>query len=121
MSYKQLFFIEGRLLGEVERGSIMRHATFMEPTSDLYFCGLCGEVYAKFPCLRPDGSSTQWQSYRCICRKCGATKQRWLSEWPGSIWHSWDKEFIAALPVPVLQWELERHIESWERIPNGYQ
>lgn len=121
MNYRQLFFIEGRLLGEVSRGPIMRHATFMEPTSDLYFCSLCGEAYAKFPCLRPDGSSTQWRSYGRMCRKCGAAKQRWLSEWPGSIWRSWDKEFIAALPVPVLQWELERHIESWERIPKGYQ
>jgi len=121
MNYRQLFFIEGRLLAEAPRSRIMRHATFMEPTSDLYFCGLCGEVYAKFPCLRPDGSSTPWQSYRCVCRKCGATRQRWLSEWPGSVWRSWDKEFLAALPVPVLQWELLRHIESHERVPNGYQ
>lgn len=120
MSYRQLFFIEGRLLGEAPRGLKFVRAELAEPTSDLYFCTLCGEVFAKFPCLRADGSSTPWQSYRTFCRKCAA-KQRYLSEWPGSVWRSWDNEFIAALPVPVLQWELERHIESIERIPNGYQ
>lgn len=121
MNYRQLFFIEGRLLGEATRGPIMRHATFMEPSSDLYFCSLCGDVYARLPCLRPDGTQTPWQAYRCMCRKCGTTRQRFLSEWPGSVWREWDDEFLAALPVPVLQWELMRHIESWERIPNGYK
>jgi len=120
MSYRQLFFIEGKLLGEAQRGRTMHHATLMEPTSDLYFCSHCGEVFAKFPCLRPDGSSTPWQSYRTMCRKCGP-RQSFLTEWPGSVWRGWDHEFLAALPVSVLQWELERHLDSWERIPNGYK
>lgn len=120
MSYRQLFFIEGKLLGEAPRQAEFREKTILEPSSDLYFCGRCGEVFARCPVLRTDGSSTWWQSYRCVCRKC-ASKQHYLSEWPGSIWRSWDHAFLAALPVPVLQWELQRHIDSWERIPDGYK
>ena len=118
--YKQLFFIEGKLFGEASRGTTMRHASFIEPSSDLYFCSACGEVFAKFPCLRPDGSQTTWQSHRCMCRKCGPQHQQFFSQFPGSIWRSWDKDFLAALPVSVLQWELNRHLDSIERFPNGY-
>lgn len=121
MEFKQLFFIEGRLLGEAIRGLKPVHGELHPPTSDLYFCQHCGEVYARCPVIKDDGSTTTWQSYRATCRKCAPAKQRWLSDWPGSIWREWDKDFCNALPPAVLQWELERHIESWERIPQGYQ
>ena len=118
---KQLYFIEGRLLGESPRKAIFVHSTLQEPTSDLYFCGRCGKVYATLPVIRADGSSTPWQSYRHICRQCGVSHQRFLGDWPGSIWRSWDHDFLATLPVSVLQWELERHLDAYERIPNGYK
>jgi hypothetical protein len=121
MPFRQLFFIEGKLLGETQRAKVFVHSDLTEPTSDLYFCGLCGDVYARLPCLRADGSSTPWQSYRCLCRKCGESKQRFISEWPGSIWRSWDREFLEALPPEVLAWELLRHLDSWQRFPEGYQ
>ena len=120
MNYRQLYFIEGKLLGEAPRGQIMRHAVFMEPSSDLYICPHCGDTWARLPCLRADGTSTSWQSFHRPCRKC-LGRQQFLSEWPGSVWRSWDAEFLAALPPPVLQWELLRHIESWDRFPEGYQ
>ena len=121
MPLRQLFFIESRLLGEAPRGKVFWHEQLAEPPSDLFYCPICGEVWAKFPILRDDGSCCKWQSYSRMCRKCGPKHQRFLSDWPGSVTRTWDREYMQALPVPVLVWELERHIESWERIPHGYK
>lgn len=120
MAYRQLFFIEGKLLGEAPRKAILRQGTIMEPTSDLYFCRVCGGTYAKLPCLRPDGQTTPWQSHRGTCRMCASFSQ-FFSDFPGSIWRSWDEPFLEALPVAVLQWELSCHLDNIERFPNGYQ
>lgn len=121
MLYRQLFFIESRLLGEAPRGYDRIFGEWQEPLSLLFFCSRCGDVYAKCPCIRADGSTTKWQSHSGICRKCGTKHQSYLSEWPGSIFRPWHSEYTAALPVAVLQWELERHLDSFERFPNGYQ
>lgn len=119
MLYRQLFIIEGRLLGESQRHDEYKEKTLSEPDSLLFYCQRCGEVYARCPVYRPDGSLTAWQALRATCRKCGP-HQQWLSEWPGSVWLSWDREYLAALPVLVLQWEFDRHIDSWERVQNGF-
>lgn len=113
MKFRQLYFLEGKLLAESLRGLL---PLGFEPTSDLYFCGFCGDVFAKCPCLREDGSETPWQSYRTTCRRCQA-KSDFPPDivCPGSIWRSWDSPFNAALPMPVLAWELERHIECYTR------
>ena len=121
MSFRQLFFIENKLLGEAPRGLTRWADTYAEPTSDLYFCLHCGDVFARLPVLRADGSTTKWQSYRGVCRSCGVKHGTPYSSFPGSIWRCWDAAFLAALPVPVLQWEFLRHIDNLERNPNGYQ
>lgn len=118
--FRQLYFLEGRLVAESPRGLVPCHEVLAEPTSDLYFCHICGDVFARFPILRADGSSTTWQSYRSMCRRCGPAHQRYLSEHPGSVWRTWDKPFLEALPVAVLQWELERHLDSLERFQHAF-
>lgn len=121
MPFRQLFFIESRLLGEACRDSERVFGEPFRPRSYLFFCRLCGEVYAQCPCLAPDGSQTPWQAQAGVCRKCGRKHQSFLSEWPGSVYVSGNPSYLAALPVAVLQWELERHLDSFERFPNGYQ
>ena len=112
MHYRQAFFIEGKLLGFAQRGMVLRAGMLHEPSSDLYFCRLCGEVFAQFPCTTSNGSLTEWQSYAGICKRCGKlTGIRHARRWPGSIWRSWDQEFLAALPPAVLHREFQLHLE----------
>ena len=116
--FRQLFIIENRLLGEAPRSASIRFAELVEPLSYLWFCQHCGETYARTPVYRKDGTLTPWQSHRATCRKC-SSRQRFFSEFPGSIWLSWDSEFLAALPPAVLAWELERAAVSFETF-GGY-
>ena len=113
MPFRQLFFIEGKLLGEASRPGFFRLAELAEPLSGLWFCQHCGEVFAKAPVLRPDGTLTPWQSYRAICRKC-AFRSIYQSEVPGSIWLSWDDAFLSALPPSIITWEFNRHLDKFE-------
>ena len=110
MEFRLLFFIESRFVAE---------SRFIPPpgdrvTSSLYFCSSCGETYAKIPAIDQSGHTRPWQSYRSLCRKCSPS-QHSLYEWPGSIWRSWDYPFLEALPLPVLQWEFDRHVDSYLR------
>ena len=116
MPLRQLFFIEGKLIAEAPRTGFFRHAELAEPLSGIWFCQHCGEVYAKAPVLRPNGTVTPWQSHRATCRKC-SSKALYNSEVPGSIWLPWDHEFLDALPPPVLLWELQRHLDKAEGVP----
>jgi len=118
MTYRQLFFVEGRLLGETPRSLVFVHAELQAPMSYLFFCQDCGEVYARCPVVRSDGVISKWQSFRRICSHC-AEHSKFLNDWPGCITLSWDYDFTEAFPMPVLQYELERHIQHYERIHNG--
>lgn len=113
--FRQLFFIEGRLLAEAPRDRVFVHADLQPPESMLFYCGVCGEVYARLPVMTPMGQTTEWQSYKRLCRKCHAHESLSRGLIPGSVWLGWDGDFLAALPVPVLQWECERHLETFDR------
>ena len=110
----QLFIIEGRILGQAPRRKEFVHGELQPPVSALFFCRVCGEVYARCPVIQ-EGVPMPWQSYRRICRKCGKTHKPFLDEVPGAIHLSFDQPFTDAFPVPVLQWELERHLDKLEK------
>lgn len=118
MQFRQLFIIESHLLGEAQRSASLRHAELAEPLSYFWFCRKCGDIFARAPVYRKDGTLTEFQAQKSLCRKCAA-HQRFFSEFPGSIWLSWDHEFLAALPQAVLAWELERAAVSFETF-GGY-
>lgn len=104
----QHFIIEGRYLGSAERlFSLTRGAS---PLSYGFFCHHCGEVFAKCPI-----EGRAWQYWSRTCAKCpgGGT----LGE-PGSIWLSWDEEFVDALPQPVLLHEFKRLLIEYDRTQN---
>lgn len=113
MQFRQLFFIEGKLLGEAPREAFFLHGELAEPLSALWFCQHCGEVFAKAPIMRANGTVTPWQSYRATCRKC-SPKAIFSSEIPGSIWLSWDYDFLSTLPPCIITWEFNRHLDKFE-------
>jgi len=115
MKYRQLYFLEHRLIAEAPRNLVRVHETLAPPTSDLYFCPHCGEVWARLPVLNDKGATTKWQSFRHTCRKCAEAHVETFVV-AGSIWRSWDLEFNLCLPASVLSWELERHLDHFERI-----
>lgn len=105
----QHFFIEGKYLGQVERGFDLTQGRL--PDSILLYCECCGETFARFPVTgRP------FIAYRRLCRKCPSS---YASILPGSIWLSWEHETMQHLPLPVLKWEFDRELEHLERLQNG--
>lgn len=119
MKLNQLFFIEATLRGQAERELVYVHNERRRPMSGLYFCSECGEVWAKCPVVGDDGVASPWQSYRTLCRKCFHYSKT-MFQVPGSLTLSWDKDFMQALPMPVLAWELDRHLDHYERVHSGY-
>ena len=74
----------------------VRHA----PRSYAFGCPVCGEVWAR----RLISPSTPWFFWSICCKSCSASNPNSLSI-PGSIWLSWDEEYIRNLPLPVLKAE----------------
>jgi len=121
MPYLQHFFIEGQYIGSAERHVVRVHESVQPPWSMIFYCERCGDVYAKAPIelgRGPKGGTliSRFQSYSGLCRRHPPTHM--FAEIPGSIWKHWDHDFIAALPMPVLRWELERHLDAYERLEN---
>src|SRR5687767_11974568 len=107
--FTQHFFIEGKLLGEAPRGLIRVHEVHAPPPSYLFYCGNCGDVFARCPVTVkiPQVVSwvNQWHSISKTCWKC-RERCKYLSEWPGTLSCPWDKDFTASFPLTVLQREL---------------
>ena len=107
----QLFFIEGKLLGEAPRLLIRTDRdVWGAPLSRLFFCARCGEVFARCPVLKDDGEHSLWSPVYALCRRCAPLGNLI----PGSIWF-YEEPFVAAFPDAVLRWELERHLDYHER------
>lgn len=111
--YTQSFFIGGRYLGETKRKVQFYHEEKGPPLSVCWVCRICGEVYAKAPVVDLLGKESEYNVVRRLCPR-HPTQNMW--EVAGSLWMSWDQEFLDALPVPVLQYEMERHILAIETL-----
>ena len=107
---RQDFFLEGRYLGCAPRGLLaLAPGQYAAPLSKLFFCGTCGEVFAKCPVS--DGSRVMpWHSVYATCRRCPPSSGLHV---PGSIWHH-EAEFVAAFPDAVLLEEVLRHLDYIE-------
>jgi hypothetical protein len=108
----QHFFIEGKYLGQSLRQINTSSCGSGIPQSLLFYCYGCGEVFGKAPVVDADGNNHEWFAYRLGCRKCPPAYQSMV---PGSIFLSWDHEFTAAFSDAVLRWEVERHLDWFEK------
>lgn len=97
----QHFILEGRYLGSATRLFDLTAGGL--PLSYGFFCHACGEVYAKCPI-----DNRPWQYWSRTCRKCPGSQTLGV---PGSASLSWDPEYMAALPLPVLAWEFLRELD----------
>ena len=114
MKYTQTFFIENRYLGCRERIHEVIHAEKVAPSSQLWFCPSCGEVWARIPSISLFDSTSPWQSFRRSCRKCGENQEESF-EIPGSILLLWEFDLIDTLPEDVVRWEFERNFLILEK------
>lgn len=112
--YTQHFIIEGRPFGTGDRGFVYTKEVKHIPWSVLYVCRYCGNEYARAPVLVA-GVEREYTVHTGVCRRCAQRTRSVHFDIPGSIWRSWDAEFVNAFPPEVLRWELERHIEHTER------
>lgn len=123
-SFLQEFFIDGQYLGTAGRKSEWRGDARLLPISQMFYCGLCGEVWARLPVYELEDPAQPlprklrpWQSYRHVCSKC-RNRTDWLEDWPGSIWHALDEDYTASLPLPVLRREVLVLSLQLDRFPN---
>jgi len=107
MSWTQHFLIEGAYLGTASRTYSTQSKDAAPPDGHAFFCPHCSTLWAvcaiegrpSFPLVRN-------------CRKHSFTSPLGPG---GSVWLSWDQEFVEALPIAVLRRELELHADWHER------
>ena len=102
---KQHYFIEGQYLGSGLRAATSSVGTSETVYAYAFFCKHCGRVWASCPIEFP---GIEWQVINSLCPK--DTR----SAWGGSIWLSYDKEFIAAFPPAVITREFNWLLEKFE-------
>lgn len=104
----QHFFVEGKYLGKALRQQVVESTAF--------YCPLCGEVWARFPIEGEIPCCVKWRFFARTCRTCGYTRLGRWPDVPGSVSDIYtDPGIFAAFPDAVLQWELVRHLEWFDR------
>lgn len=73
--------------------------------SDLHFCEVCGRVYGQ---VEVEGKA--WTSWKGVCDRCPSPHTFPV---PGSLWKSWDHDYLASLPLAVLVREFELHYKHF--------
>lgn len=99
-------FIDGEFLGAGEIGLVTIHAEQIEPHSLAYFCYTCGEIWARIVVMNED---QDWRINNAYCPRHGL----------GTIWCSYDREHMRALPREALEREALLALENpkWYEYP----
>jgi hypothetical protein len=114
MPYEQHFIVEGKHLGSAVRPLrfIDHGQRIAAPSSQSFFCSLCGDVYAKFPVTNTDtGEVHSFTVNYGICRKCPSPG----NTVPGSVKCLWDSDLEKYYPDEVLKGEFLRHLDFLEK------
>lgn len=99
LPYTQHFFAEGRYLGSALRGTQLVHGEFQKPPSYIFICHACGETYGK----AIFEGKTYCQPIVGACRRHNSLS---IFRDPGSLWLSWDLDFINSFPEQAIYHEL---------------
>lgn len=114
--YARHFFIEDSYMGKglVEstftRGSAFHPPVEIIPPSLVYFCPVCGNVWASLSVWLPDGSRSRYHAITSACHRHST------SSWqcPGSLRTGTDEKLEASFPSDVIRWEFDVHIAWWD-------
>lgn len=116
---RQHFFLGTSYLGEATRRAFIARGLdqLLDPPSLHFFCKVCGEVYAKAPVVRSDGSTVPWRVISHCCARCQPA--HFTSNPPGSLLaaEGCDPDLLSALPDAALKQEFLRHLEWFETPP----
>lgn len=110
--YLQHFWIHGKHYGTAQRTTVPCHETKTHPDSKSYFCPVCGEIWAQCPI--EDSATGLFRPYVVTTVPC--SKHHKVSQWlvvAGTLYQSWDKEFVCAMPEAVLKRELEILLKTY--------
>lgn len=119
-SFQLSYFVGTRLLATTEI-----EAPF-PPFSLAYFCHTCGDIWGRV-LVSGQSDTPHWGVEHCPCKNHQRSGvQEWASIVPGAFLCNldsrktvlsvmWWARAIEHFPVPVLQWELERHLAFWEK------
>lgn len=111
---QQHFFLGPQYAGSSSRKPFLARGLdyLTDPPSLIFFCQVCGEVYAKAPVVRGDRKTTPWRVISHCCHRCSPTF--FTSNPPGSLYpaEGCDPDLSSAFPVAVLKWEFDRH-QAW--------
>jgi len=91
-------------MGTAIRSFVKRQDSVDIPLSYAYFCPTCGEVWARAVC-----ENRPFFVWTVGCRK----HQQYNFLIAGSLMLPLEPDFNAILPLDVLKWELERHIDFY--------
>jgi hypothetical protein len=106
-SFPQTFFIEGRYMGQSAAPLIFWGGTeAAKPPGLVFVCPVCGDAWA-----RTIIEGAQFITVLKACRKHTYSG----GGLPGSLWSEHYRGFPATFPTEVLQWELLRHLDWWEK------
>lgn len=101
--------VNGKLLGSNEIGLFRVHAEFHPPCCFAFMCPVCGEIWARSIVTDESGNVQRWMAFHIPCEQhhCDGQKPS------GSIFMSWEPEFIEALPLPALIREFKLHLKEY--------
>lgn len=110
--YTQSITVEGVDYGCTQRGGVSRGEYFIQPTSFLFLCPDCGEIWAKSLLTETiTGKYCRFQALHYPCRKC-SPKGYYLI--PGSILVEHHPEHNEAVLALRLKEEFDLHMARLE-------
>jgi len=113
-TFTQHFVIEGRYYGSCLRRRLPNEGNLVNPTSYTYVCPECGDVWAK--------AFMEGRRYCIINKRCRLHPHEGydsIYDIAGSLLFphiaAYEKAYNEGLPVEVMRWEVERHLDWWEK------
>jgi hypothetical protein len=103
---KQHYIIEGEYLGSGLRQPFSTVGTSLTVYSYAFFCKKCGRIWASCPIDKP---GIEWHVVNTPCPR--DTREAW----GGSIFLTYDKEFIEPMPPAVLTREFNWLLSKMEK------
>lgn len=105
--WPQRFSVRGAPFGVAQRGLRSVRETRGVPPSFAWFCPVCGEVWCS--------AKIEGRHYMVWTVPCEDHQDPLLHTIPGSVWLSFEPEFLAELPPEMLRREFDLHIAYAEK------